>query len=134
MLRPRSSRLAPLLLLAAGPAACATAGSSSLDRLARETPVESRGHYTASTGASWFRPCGAASTDAAWWVTLTDGAGPQLDAAREAGRVVAGRPSFVRWRAVLTRGGEVGPKGGTALLVREIVETRPAAEGDCAAP
>lgn len=116
-----------------GTAGCA-ARQSSLDVLNAQAPVEYRGHYTRDDAGSWFRPCGSAASDSAWWVTVTDTAVGQLERARQAGRFVEGRPSFVRWRAVLTRGGEVGPRGATALLVREILVVRAPSPDDCVVP
>jgi hypothetical protein len=124
----------PVVVAAAlGLGGCA-ARQSSLDALSAQPPREYRGHYTRGEAGSWFRPCGAAAADSAWWVTVTDAAIPQIDSARRAGQLVEGRPSFVHWRAVLTRGGEVGPRGATALLVREVVAVRAPATTDCTAP
>lgn len=75
-------------------------------------------------------PCGAPVADA-WWVTALDSAVGQLERARAAGQVVPGRPSYVEWAGVRTEGGEVGPPGRTALLVRTVRVARPAAAGDC---
>ena len=131
-LRPSFLPAAVAALLSLG--GCATRPSS-LDVLNATPAQEYRGHYTRTQAdGSWFRPCGAAAADSAWWVTVTGGAVAQIDEARRAGQLVEGRPSFVHWRAVLTRGGEVGPPGATALLVREVVTVRAAAPGDCAAP
>lgn len=110
------------------------ARASSLDALNATPPQEYRGHYTASPGRSWFQPCDAPASEPAWWVTITGAAVTQVDSARRAGQLVEGARTFVRWRAVLTRGGEVGPAGSTALLVREVLAVRPAAANDCAAP
>jgi len=121
-------------LLVAAPFAEGCAARSSLDRLNDQPAQEYRGHYMRNADGSWFRPCGAAAADAAWWVTVTDAAVSQLHSAREAGQFAEGRSSFVHWRAVLTRGGEVGPPGATALLVRSILVVRPAAPNDCDTP
>jgi hypothetical protein len=134
-LRPRWRARRAVRLLLASPLAigaavgCATTGGS-LDRLHREPPVAYRGHYTVGAEGSWFVPCGGAAADA-WWVTVVDSAVGQLDRARAAGQVVAERPSYVEWLGVRTEGGEVGPPGRTALLVRALVVARPAAPGDC---
>lgn len=122
--------LASVLVVRTG---CA-ARSSSLETLNATTSLEYRGHYTAGPAGNWFRPCDAPATESAWWVTLTGVAVAQADSVRRAGLLVEGAPAFVRWRAVLTRGGEVGPAGATALLVREILVARPRAGHDCAAP
>ncbi|MGZ8470670.1 MAG: hypothetical protein ACXW61_13615 [Gemmatirosa sp.] len=124
---------AAVCVLAGTLAGCAT-GRSSLERLNDAPPQDFRGHYTRGPDGSWFRPCGAPASDAAWWVTATGAAVAQLDGARRAGQLADGRASFVHWRAVQTRGGEVGPPGATALLVREVLAVRPAAANDCAAP
>lgn len=102
---------------------------------ARERETEYRGHYTRGAAGSWFTPCGAAVGDSAWWVTATGGSGAQLEAAKAAGRLVDGTPSYVHWRAVLTRTGEVGPRGrgAPALLVRDVLEVRARTSGDCSA-
>lgn len=107
------------------------ASQSALDRLNTTPAQEYRGHYTRGPDGSWFRPCNVAPADSAWWVTVTGIAVSQLDSARTLGLFVEERPTFVHWRAVLTRGGEVGPPGATALLVRDILVVRPAAAGDC---
>jgi hypothetical protein len=91
------------------------------------------GHFTSGGGESWFRPCDAEPGDPSWWVTVTGRAVEQVEAARAEGRLTPGERHFVRWRAAITTGGEVGPQGpGTpALLVREVLELRPASEDDC---
>lgn len=105
--------------------------------LAAEPAREYRGHYTSGPGASWFRPCGAARADSAWWVTLEGRTAPQLDSARAARGAGPGAPVYVRWRAARADGSDVelGPRpGAPALSVREVLEVRPAAAGDCVAP
>jgi len=104
---------------------------SSLEALNEQPSVEYRGHYTVGPDGSWFRECGAAPSDSAWWVTAMGTAAQQVDSARAAGRLQEGQPAYVHWRAVLTRGGEVGPPGSVALLVREIVSLRSPQPGDC---
>jgi len=132
LLRPSFLAAAAAAMLSLG--GCA-ARQSSLDVLNATPAQEYRGHYTRSQAdGSWFRPCGATAADSAWWVTVTGGAVAQIDEAHRAGQLVDGRPSFVHWHAVLTRGGEVGPRGRTALLVREVVAVRATAPGDCATP
>jgi len=129
----RRSPLRPFALLVALPlAGCVTQRQSSLDLLAAQPAGEYRGHYTVGENGSWFRACDAPESDAPRWVTVTGAAVAKVDAARRDGKLVDDRPSFVHWRAVLTRGGEVGPPGSTALLVREVLEIRPSAGAlDC---
>ncbi len=92
------------------------------------------GHYTAGPEGSWFVPCGAAAEAPPQWVTLTGVSVTQVERARAEGRADAGQRLFVRWRAAVTTGGEVGPRGPgqPALLVREVLELSPAADDDCA--
>jgi hypothetical protein len=122
-----------LSIVAAG--GCASAPSS-LERLATQPAEEFRGHYTFGSGGSWFVRCGAAPADSAWWVTITGAAVAQVDEARRGGRLVDGRAAYARWRAVVTLGGEVGPRGPgvPALLVREVLELRAPRADDCVAP
>lgn len=111
-------------------AGCATQKGSLAD-----LPVkEFAGHFTSSPSESWFRPCGAAPGDRSWWVTFTERSVAQADEARAAGRLVGGKSYYVRWRAAVTTGGEVGPQGPgvPALLVRELLELREAGADDCA--
>lgn len=128
------TRLALLVAATAMAGACASAPSS-LERLAMQAPEEFRGHYTVGPEGSWFRPCGAAAGDSAWWATITGDAVGQVADARRDGHLVEGRPAYAHWRAVLTRGGEVGPRGpgAPALLVREVLAMRAARPDDCAA-
>ena len=109
---------------------CATQKGSLADLPA----TEFAGHYTSGSGESWFRPCGAAPTDRAWWVTFTGDSVAQADKARAAGQLAPGKSSFVRFRAAVTTGGEVGPQGPgvAALLVRDVLELRAPSENDCA--
>lgn len=104
-----------------------------MDRLAAQPASTFRGHYTLDTGASWFRPCGMAPTDSAWWVTVIGTAATQADVARRDGRLSGGRPVYVEWQGVVTRDGEVGPRGpgALALLVRAIDLLRAPADTDC---
>lgn len=120
------------LALIAGAGCAAHRGGASLDALNARTPLDFRGHYEIGAG-SWFRPCGAAAADSAWWVTVTGAAVAQLDSARTAGQLRVGEASYVEWSAVLTRGGEVGPRGpgAPALLVREVRSIRLAGADDC---
>lgn len=110
---------------------CATHKQSFSDLPVRELA----GHYVGGPGESWFRVCGAAESDRPWWVTFTERSVAQVDQAREAGQLFPGQSCFVRFRAAVTTAGEVGPQGpGTpALLVREVLELRPAADDDCEA-
>jgi hypothetical protein len=123
--------LAPLAL-----GACALNRPSSLDILNAKPSVAYRGHYTIGSTGSWFRPCDAAAVDSAMWVTATGAAVAQLDSAKRAGALPDGESSYVDWRGVITRGGEVGPRGpgAPALLVRDVRVVRKAAAGDCAGP
>lgn len=111
------------------------AGSRALSDLPNR---ELAGHYTASPGGQWFRPCSASDEEAAWWVTFTDEAVAQHDAAPFADLLRSDEPMFVRWWAALgdrEAGAPEGPGPGTRYaLVREILEVRPAADGDCPAP
>jgi hypothetical protein len=121
------SFLSPAVAVMVG---CATQKASLAD-----LPVqEYAGHFTSGPGKSWFRPCGAAPGDRPWWVTFTERSVAQADEARAAGRLAPGNSYYVRWRAALTTGGEVGPQGPgvPALLVRELLDLRPAGADDCA--
>lgn len=91
------------------------------------------GHLTPSAAGTWFVPCGIAAADSAW-VTFTDGAVAQRDSLTRAGGLVAGTRYFVRLRAAVTEGGEIGPRGvgAPAYLVREILVIRPPSPSDCA--
>ena len=66
------------------------------------------------------------------WVTFTGQSVSQVQRARAAGQFILGQRYFVRWRAVVTTSGEVGPRGPgwPALLVRELLEFRPAPTSD----
>lgn len=134
MTRCNRSRLVSTFAAAVMAAGCASA--TSLERLATQAPEEFLGHYTTGSGGSWFRRCGAAPADSAWWATITGDAVAQVEEARRAGRLVEGRPAYVHWRAVLTLGGEIGPRGPgvPALLVREVVELRAPRADDCTTP
>lgn len=109
---------------------------------ARQVPTndlperEVRGHFTAEARGSWFRPCGAAEADPAWWVTFTGSSVEQAERERALGRLVPGTRTLVRFRTAVATDGRVGPHGPgvPALLVREILEAVPASEGDCGAP
>ena len=102
-------------------------------RTFRREQVEAfRGRCTVGSGASWFRRCGSAPADSAWWVTAIRMAVAQLDSARVSGRLLHSRPSYVEWRAVPTQGGELGPrgKGATALPVCSVQAVRPSSTSD----
>jgi hypothetical protein len=91
------------------------------------------GHLTPHAAGTWFVPCGSAAADSAW-VTFTDGAVGQRDSLTRAGGLVNGTRYFVRLRAAVTQGGEIGPRGpgAPAYLVREILVVRPPSSSDCA--
>jgi hypothetical protein len=114
-------------LLIAG--ACVTHRTSLDDLPSRELT----GHYTTDDGGSWFRSCGSGPEEPSWWVTFTGRSVARADRARASGDLVPGVRYFVRWNAAVTTGGEVGPQGEgvPALLVRELIELRPAADDDC---
>ena len=118
------------LAAAAGLGGCAVHRAPLSDLPSRELA----GHYVSGPGDNWFRPCGAVAADPAWWVTLTGRAVEQAERARTAGQLVPGQRYFVRWSAAVTTGGEVGPRGpgAPAVLVRDVLELRPAAASDCA--
>jgi hypothetical protein len=117
-------------LVAVGLCACAGRDPSLDDQPSREFA----GHYSAAEGGSWFRPCDISPTEAAGWVTFTGRSVEQMQAERAAGHFTDGPSYFVRWRASVTYDGEVGPRGPgkPALLVRELLELRPASDDDCA--
>jgi hypothetical protein len=99
-----------------------------------ELPVsELAGHYTSGESGSWFVACGAAASDSSW-ATFTDLAVAQRDSIARTGLLTPGAKLFVRWRAAVTEGGEVGPRGPgiPALLVRGILVMRAAGDADCA--
>ena len=130
-LRPKRRNAALVLGAAAGLAVggCATHRVPDSELPAQELT----GHYVSGPGESWFSPCSAAPGDASWWVTVTGGAVEQFDRARSAGQIASKQRYFVRWRSAVTTAGEIGPRGpgAPALLVRELIELRPAADDDC---
>ena len=66
-----------------------------------------------------------------FWVTFTGASVQQAESAKTSKFFTPdGGPTFVRWRASRTDGGQVGP-GGPALLVREILESRVPRADDC---
>jgi len=128
----RKRRHAALVLWAAAGLAvggCATHRVPLSDLPARELA----GHYVSGPGESWFSPCSADPGDASWWVTVTGRAVEQLDKVRSAGQLVPRERYFVRWMAAVTTEGDIGPRGpgAPALLVRDLLELRPAADDDC---
>jgi hypothetical protein len=116
-----------VLALSAALAACAAgrSGTSISDLPSREFV----GHLATIERAYWFHPCGEAA-GTRWWVTFTEASVDALERARAAGLVRPGSRAFVRWRAAMTDERVVGP-GGPALLVRDILELRAEAAGDC---
>ena len=112
------------LMLALGFGGCANQ-SKSLSELPTQ---EFTGYYTSAPGQSWFHASEDARGTALMWVTFTGESVAQVQRARAAGQFIQGQRYFVRWRAVVTTGGEVGPRGPgwPALLVRELLEFRPA--------
>jgi hypothetical protein len=122
-MRPRFPALLALLVLTA---ACATRGSQPGDLPAQEYS----GHLIRMAEGSWFEPCTGAPAGERWWVVFTERSVPQIQAAALDGRMRPGERTFVHWRAAPTDESVAGP-GGPAVLVREILELRPAADGDC---
>lgn len=120
----RRFALAVLVLLLAG---CA-GRHQDLDAL---PSIELAGTFTKGDKASWLAPCGAKPDDAKVWITFTGAAVDHAEQARADGRLVPDRPVFLRVKGVRTD--TVGPDGN-GFLVREIVELRPPAAGDCGAP
>jgi hypothetical protein len=108
-----------------------TSSRISLDDL----PVsEHRGHIVwGLDGATWFTPCGGNQADP-WWITFSGQSVVQRERAVASGELQRGSRYFVRLSAAVTKGGEVGPKGPghPALLVRNLLELRPARPDDCA--
>lgn len=119
----------PKLLLAAIAALGGAACAASVPDTSSLPVAEYAGHLVTEERASWFEPCGAPAGER-WWVTFTDRSVPQIAAARAGGVATAEARAFVRWRAARTDERHVGP-GGPALLVREVLEVRAAADGDC---
>lgn len=134
MRRPHALALTAVATLATLATLAASACAARRPDLAQLPARELAGHYAGGTAGSWFRRCGAAPADSAWWVTFTERAVAQRDSLQRAGALPPGERRFVRWRAAVTEGGEVGPRGPgvPALLVREILVVRPPAAGDCA--
>lgn len=134
----RQVGLFPALLAMMALTGCAS-GRFAADDLPTQ---EWSGHFVSGPGESWFSPCPASvahgvTADAApWWVTVTGMAVGQVEQARRAGAFLPGERYFVRWRAAMTRNGEVGPRGPgvPALLVRELVTWQPASSQDCLLP
>jgi len=89
---------------------------------------EYAGEYTRGPEGSWFHPCSAPAGDRLW-VTFM-GLGAEEARRLAASGLLVEVPTFVRWRAERAPDGRVGP-GGPALLVYEILDARPADQGDC---
>ena len=112
------------LILALSSGGCVTQNKSLSDLPAHEFT----GYYASAPGQSWFHASEDAHGTALMWVTFTGQSVDQVQRARAAGQFLQGRRYFVRWRAVVTTSGEVGPRGPgwPALLVRELLEFHPA--------
>ena len=112
----RSRLLLPALLLplvaAAGPA---------------PEPRTFIGHYTVDWEVQSFRACGRGET---WWVSNP---GPLMRAFRDALPGEEYGTVYATVRADVTEPGGFGHLGGyrRAMAVREVVEVRPAGDGDC---
>jgi len=116
------------LAVALGFSGCATQSKSLSDLPTQEFT----GYYTSAPDQSWFHASESADGTARMWVTFTGQAVAQVEHARTAGQFLPGHRYFVRWRAAVTTSGEVGPQGpgSPALLVRELLELRPAPASD----
>ncbi|MEO8334600.1 MAG: hypothetical protein ABI664_06495 [bacterium] len=92
------------------------------------TTTEYYGAYQRGFEQSWFMPCGAATDDTTWWVTLTDDALRQRDSILATIAVPANSKGLsVRWRGTVSERMPAGHMGhGTRyLLVSKILEIRP---------
>ena len=89
-------------------------------------PQRLTGHYTVQWEEQSFRPCGS---NEKWWVSDP---GPLLPRYRELVKGDYGTV-FVTVRAEVTGRGHFGHLGmfPRATAVREVIDARPAAEGDC---
>lgn len=89
-------------------------------------PERLQGHYTVQWEEQSFRPCGS---NEKWWVSDP---GPLLPRYRELVKGDYGTV-FVTVRAEVTGRGQFGHLGmfPRATAVREVIDARPAAEGDC---
>ena len=105
----------PLLLLTLLPAATRVG-----------EPEVYSGHYTVDWEVQAFRACGGD----AWWVANP---GPLLGRWREVVGDAEYGTIFVTVRADVTDPGRFGHLGRyrRAMAVREVIEARPAADGDC---
>lgn len=133
----RAMRKTLIGLAAAGLMALLLPGGCAVHRTAlADLPAEPMaGHYEGGRpGESWFRPCGAPSTDKSWWVTFGGRSVAQVDEKKAAGLMQPGQRYFVRWRGAVTTSGEIGPQGPgvPAVYVRELTEVREASLSDCA--
>jgi hypothetical protein len=103
-----------------------------------DTVREYRGTYETGFEVSWFHPCDAPAGDDVWWVTLTNHALRQRDslAAKLPAPPADHRGAvFVRWRGTTSEkmpmgAGHMG-RGTRYMLVREILDIRPATGAGC---
>jgi hypothetical protein len=112
-------------------------GCATQDRSLANLPVqEYTGYYTDGENQSWFHASDSVPGAAPMWVTFTGKAVDQVEKARGSGQLLPGQRYFVRWKAAVTTGGEIGPRGqgAPALLVRELLEIRSATAADGVKP
>jgi hypothetical protein len=88
------------------------------------------GYYTPGFEQSRFIACDWSSTDARWWVQVSD---PLLSVVDSASRASGNAPYFVRWRGQLSAPGSFGHLGSSTryFVVTSIEEYRKPAAPDC---